>query len=205
MDDNIESIVDPKTFLPVKYSQKLDRSNWSTDEVTMFKHRMMTGHWQSLDDGTKKFFKISPKTRDILSFLYHMRRRKLLEHKQHDFPMMLDNGIGGAKVKTYGYESVRAGVFGKVKALRVEPELTYEKLVIEKGKLRMWICHKDRMICPKISIRAPLANIRIVLHQVLGPGDDFWTKVTAKKTRVKKDWLKRISPAPRGDQDKTDD
>ena len=193
-DDCMESIVDPVTFLPVQYTQVLSRRRWQSNEVTTFDHAQLKGHWQSRTDSTKKTFKISPKQRDILTQLYHMRSGKLNEKKELTFPMVFDDGVGETKVKTGKTEKIKVGIFGKVKSLRMEPAISSENILVAPGKITMWVSQGSRMVCTKIIIRAPLAKIRTVLHRVFGPGNDLWTKATAKRAEPNEDWLERVCP-----------
>lgn len=197
IDDSLESIIDPDSFLPIRYVQKTGRDEDYSNEITTFDHAARKAHWKSETDGSTRDFEIAEDTRDLLSFLYFMRRTELSEKEERTFAIMFDNGIGEAKVKTTEFEQKKVGKFGKIKSLPMTPAISSDNLVLKGGRLQMWITWEGRAVCTRFQVNAPLAKIRLILYQVLGPGDDFWTQTTKKKTKTKDAWLRRISPPHR--------
>jgi hypothetical protein len=176
VDDLVESKVDPDTFLPLSFRRKMTRRKQSCDEVTMFDYSKLEGAWQDRCSNRKKSFSIEPGTKDILTYLYFMRQSKLEAKSEYNYRVMADEGMFSVKVKTKKKKTIKLPFYGGVESLQMDPVFDFDGLLVAGGKFRLWVSDDDRRILTKIQIKRKLADIRIVLQRVAGPGDDSWIK-----------------------------
>ena len=59
------------------------------------------------------------------------------------------------------------------------PEAMFDGLFVRKGKATVWVSRDPRRLLTFSKVRVPFGRVRIKLHEVNGPGDDFW--ITEKK------------------------
>jgi len=56
VDDFIESVVDPVTFLPIRFTKRLSEGRYRLHEITTFDHKARMAHWQHLLKNDSKDF-----------------------------------------------------------------------------------------------------------------------------------------------------
>jgi len=181
VNDKVESIVDPKTFLPVRFLRVMIRRGKICNETTVFDHAKKQATWTSQCSGQSNTFAIAADTRDIMTFMYYTRRKPFPEDSELDHKVMADDGIFDLKLRTRKKEKVKLDTFGKVPSLRIEPKFDFDGLLVDKGKFRLWVSDDKRQLLTRAVIDGRLANIKLTLCRVRGPGDDSWTRATTKK------------------------
>jgi len=178
VDDLIESIIDPTTFLPVRFVKKLKEGHRRNDEVTTFDFEKGEAHWVDYFKKRTKTYPIDPDTRDIVSFMYFMRAHRFESGERREFRVMADEKIYDLFVSAGDIEEVKLKRFGRVKSIRLEPEAAFEGLFVRKGKVTVWVSRDDRSLVTRMVGSIPVASIHVVLWEVRGPGDDFWIQRT---------------------------
>ncbi len=69
VDDFLESVVDPQTFLPLRFTRRLSEGPLPLHEVTTFDHAALQAHWKHLlRKGFEQDFAIEADTRDADQF-----------------------------------------------------------------------------------------------------------------------------------------
>ena len=84
------------------------------------------------------------------------------------------------RVATGDPEDVKLPAFGRVRSLKILPEVNFKGLVIAGGKIALWASLDARHVATRLVVDAPLANVTATLCHIHGPGDDFWTKAMDK-------------------------
>jgi hypothetical protein len=181
VDDAVESLIDPATFLPVRFTKNLSEGRHRYYEVTDFDHTLRVAHWQSKISGRRKELKIDVDTRDIPSFMYYMRVHKFATGTKEHFQVMADDKVYDLWVNTVLREKVKLPRFGAVPCLRLEPDAAFNGLFVRKGRIWVWISDDPRCLGIKMVASIPVANVRALLYSVEGPGDDFWTRKTKER------------------------
>lgn len=176
--DVLESVIDPAGFLPVRFTKQLNEGRYHVNEVTTFDHARRTAHWESLLKKKQRDFAIEPDTRDIITLTYHLRAIRFTPGQRLRYRVMADEKIYDVYVSALGVERVPLPAFGTVRSLKVEPEAAFQGLFLRKGRVWFWIAEDGRRICTKLVGSVPLADIKVVLAEVHGPGDDVWTRKT---------------------------
>jgi hypothetical protein len=187
VDDLIESIVDPETFLPIRFTKKLSEGRYHCDEVTEFDHKKLKAVQVARPNGKPKEFDIESDTRDIVSFMYFMRQNPLKAGHEYKYRVMADEKLYDVFVKVQKNEPVKVGDYGKVDSVMMEPEASFGGIFVRKGRIWLWVSNDPRCLITKVAAKVPFANINVMLKQVLGPGDDFWIKQAKEEVAEKEE------------------
>ncbi len=175
VDDMLESVVDPSTFLPLRFTKRLSEGSHKIHQVTVFNHAAGTALWTDMLSGVEKELVIEPDTRCLLSFMFFMRSHKFEPDSVYHFRVMADDGIHDLDVTSKTLETMRLPYFGKVKSLLLEPEAPFHGLFVRIGGIRAWISNDKRCVLTHATAGFALGTIAVSLRKVEGPGDDFWS------------------------------
>ena len=175
VEDFHESLIDPETFLPIRYTKNLKEGRYRCHEVTTFDFVKKKAKYVHLLNGKNKTYAIDADTRDILSFMYFMRSKSLEENKNPTYRLMADEKIYDLILHTYGTDKIRlSGYDEKVPSLKMFPEAMFDGLFVRKGKATIWVSRDPRRLLTFAKIKVPFGRARIKLQAVNGPGNDFW-------------------------------
>lgn len=180
VDDVLESFVDPVTFRPVRFVRNLKEGRKRHHDVTTFDFTAMTAHWHSYVKNKQRSFPLEPDSRDLVTFMYYMRRHQFEPGTTSQFRVMADDKLYGLSVQAFSTEPVKLERYGKITSLKMEPTASFEGLFVRKGRMLMWVSTDDRRLMTKAEVETPFANVRLVLEEVHGPGKDAWVKRVAK-------------------------
>jgi hypothetical protein len=61
----------------------------------------------------------------------------------------------------------------------LKPEAMFDGLFVRKGKATVWISRDPRHLLTYAKVSTPFGRVSLTLHEVNGPGTDFW--ITEKK------------------------
>jgi len=176
VEDFIESMVDPDTFLPIKYTQRLREGRRKRDDEVHFDHKKGEATWQRIGKGEKKIIKIDADTSDALAFTYRMRGADFDVGRKSNFKVLVDDKLYDLSIEGIGREKRTVDGYGEMSCLEVEPKATFGEIFVRKGKVRLWFSEDKRRVCVRMTGKMPLANLKAHLVKVKGPGDDFWVK-----------------------------
>ncbi len=181
VDDLVESIIDPDTFLPLRFIKRLNEGDYHCDEVTVFDYKTLKARWEAKTSGKVKEFDIEADTRDIISFMYFMRSSGFKPGDERSYRVMADEKLYDLSIKADKIETFSVGRFGKVPCVKLEPQAAFGGIFVRKGRMWMWVSDDPRQLCTKMAARVPVASVYIYLTEVHGPGDDFWVKSQEKE------------------------
>ncbi len=181
VDDLLESIVDPETFLPIRFTKHLSEGRYRCHEVTTFDHVNGIATLENRRDETSRQYEIEEDTRDLISFMYSMRGSTFPVGSEQEFGVMADEKLYNLYVKSLKKERVRVSRIGKVETVLLEPEAKFDGLFVRKGKMRLWVSEDDRRLITKATIKVPVASVVLKLKEVTGPGEDIWVTKRAEK------------------------
>lgn len=179
--DVLESVIDPDGFLPIRFTKQLNEGRYHVNEVTTFDHTNRMAHWVSKLKNKQRDFPIEADTRDIICLTYHLRSVRFTPGQRAHYRVMADEKLYDVYISARAVETLSLSGFGEVRCLKVEPEAAFEGLFLRKGRVWFWIAEDKRRICTKLVGSVPVANIKAVLIEVRGPGDDRWTRATRAK------------------------
>jgi hypothetical protein len=187
VDDTIESLIDPETFLPVQFSKNMSEGKHKYHEVTIFDRTNKVARWESKLSGKKKEYPIEPETRDIPSLMYYLRTRKFTSGKREHFRVQADEKVYDLWLNIQKKEKVDTPYYGDVPCIKIEPEAAFNGLFVRKGKMWVWLSDDSRGLATKIEASIPVANVRSVVIKVEGPGDDVWVKTNVPNITEKQE------------------
>ncbi len=176
VDDTIESYIEPESFLPVYFAKRLREGRYRCDEETVFDHEKGEMRWHSNLNGKKKTLPIEPNTRDIVSLMYYLRRDPFELNVTNDYRVMADEKMYDLTLKADALETIDLGDLGKRSSYRIEPTAAFNGLFVRKGRMIFWVSADDRRICTKLLAEVPVANVRLILSDIKGPGAKEWSK-----------------------------
>lgn len=174
VDDFIESIIDPHTFLPLRFEINLSEGRYRKHEITKFDYENQIAYWRSETRDRENTFPLEPDTRDLVSFAYYMRRIGFTPGSRQHFRVMTDEKIYDLWLEARNYTRVRLPNYGRVNSIEVEPEAAFEGLFVRRGRMTFWVSGDERRVLTRMSASIPVASIRMVLQDVRGPGNDEW-------------------------------
>lgn len=174
VDDFIESLVEPETFLPVRFTKRLNEGRYHCDETTEFDHERGVAVFTNNRSGRRREYAIEPDTRDLVSFMYGMRRVELPVGSRREFRVMADEKLYDLTLRAAKKVGIGLPNHGKVNSVQLEPEAAFQGLFVRSGKMTVWVSDDDRRVITKAAIKVPVAHVNLVLDKVSGPGDDAW-------------------------------
>lgn len=175
VDDHHESLVDPETLLPIRFTKNLKEGDYRCHEITEFDHAAGTAHYEHQTNGKQKTYAIESDTRDILSFMYFMRGELLEPESTSEYRVMADEKIYDLIVNTADIDDIDLPHYAEdVPSLQMVPEAKFDGLFVRKGKATLWVSRDPRRLLTFAKVKVPFGRLRITLHEVHGPGSDFW-------------------------------
>lgn len=184
VDDNVVTYVDGKTLRPLKFVTKLSAGRHERDEVTVFDWDKGVARYTRRREGSDdehKEYEIQENTRDLVSFMYFMRRTDFQENSTYEFEVVVNDKLYELEVNSKGYENVRLKNYGRVRSLRLEPRASFEGVFVRRGEMVVWLSEDERRILTKLEADTPFASVKLLLRNVRGPGDDDWIKKAEEK------------------------
>lgn len=175
-DDLSETLVDPVLYRPIRLRTRLAKRDLASDELITFDYDAGSAHWKSFHDGEEKDIPLDNGLLDIATFLYSLRRTGLESGETRDFRFVGDHGVVEGKLRAFDYETVDLPAYGKVRCLKLKPEADFGGFLVKEGKVTAWVSDDSRRLCTKLVVNGLLANAKVILCQVRGPGDDFWIR-----------------------------
>ncbi len=175
VDDMLESVVDPETFLPLRFTKRLSEGRHKIHQVTVFNHEAGTASWTDLQAGAEKELALDPDTRCLLSFMFFMRSQLFEPDTTYHFKVMADDGIHDLDVCSKSYETIKLPFFGKVKSILLEPYAPFHGLFVRVGEIRLWVSDDERRVLTQGTAGFSLGTISVFLRKVEGAGDDSWS------------------------------
>lgn len=182
VDDTIESLADPQTLLPLRFTKNISEGKHRYYEETVFDRTNLVARWVSKKSGRAKMFPIQPDTRDIPTFMYAMREHRFAPGTREHYRVMADEKVYDLWIDVKEKEKIALSGFGDVPTIRTEPEAAFDGLFVRRGKISIWITDDPRCVAAQIVASVPVATVQAVLCAIEGGGDDRWTKPTAKST-----------------------
>ena len=170
----MESLIDPATFLPIRFTKRSREGTRRSQEVTEFDHAGRVAHWKSLLRNKQKDVPIEADTRDMISLMYYLRREPFRAGQVIRQRVMSDDKVYDLTIRGTAVEDVALDRYGKVRSVRLDPEAAFDGLFIHKGKISIWVSDDARRVCTRIVGEVPVASVRVQLAEVRGPGKDAW-------------------------------
>ncbi|MDD4737568.1 MAG: DUF3108 domain-containing protein, partial [Kiritimatiellae bacterium] len=132
VEDVMESIIDPETFLPLQFIKNLSEGRYRAHEVTRFDHAAGKACMTSLTSGKEKTYDIESDSRDLVSFMYYMRKFDMEPGVEFQQRVVADEDIYDILVRPLKYETVKTVDGEKIESIKVEPKAKFDGLFVRK-------------------------------------------------------------------------
>jgi len=177
IDDRAECVVDPETFTPVRSVVRLSESQKRLNEITTFDYKQRIAHWKKIDAGSVKALAIEPDTRDLLSFLFMLRKQKFEPRQTYHYRILATDKFYDLEINAGDRVEISLPRYGKIACLALEAKTAFKGFLIQVDQMQSWVSEDKRSLCAKFIAKASdFGRIRITLEKVEGPGEDFWLK-----------------------------
>lgn len=163
VDSFIETLVDPVTLLPVRYTKKSHEGKSHSHEVTDFDYASGIARQQDLKRNKITEFAMEAGTRDLVSFMYFLRGTLFAKGSQTQYRVMTDDKIYDLLVRAVKEEKVEIGDNKKVRGMRMEPEASFEGLFVRKGRIGLWLSQEVPTLILRVEVDVPLARVKLIL------------------------------------------
>ena len=181
VEEYLETVLDPATFLPLSFEKISSEGKRKYHEVTTFDHAAKKGVWRSLLKDKQREFAIEADTRDLLGLMYWIRKDPIRAGETRQYQVMTDEKLYDLIVEAGKTERVNLENYGKVACIKMEPKGKFNGMFVRKGRMWLWLSDDERYTICRAVASVPVASIKIMLKNVRGPGDDFWTRGAAQK------------------------
>ena len=177
----MQTLVDPETFLPLGFEKQSSEGKHKHWELTMFNHARKSGKWRSKLRAAERTFDSQEDTRDLMALMYWIRKTPVRAGGEATYEVMTDEKLYEMTLGDAKADTVKLERYGKVKCVEMEPKGKFNGMFIRKGRMWVWVSDDERYTICKVTASVPVANIRVYLTDVEGPGDDFWVTKKRKK------------------------
>ncbi len=174
VENEVEALVDPETFLPLRYWQRVREGRRRRDETTSFFHDQGRAEYVSHRTGKTKTIAIDNDTRDLLTFFYYIRRQGLEVGESASFRVLVDDQVYDLSLLAEAREVIVLPNHGRVSSLRIEPQAKFGEVFVRRGRVWAWLSDDARRLCLRLTGKLTVANVHAVLTEVDGPGQDRW-------------------------------
>ncbi len=176
IENHVVAVVDPETFLPLSYRQRVREGRRRRNETTVFYHDQGYADYTCHRKNRTKRIEISDDTRDLLTLFYAVRRDGMEIGETAHLQVLVDDDIYDLTLTAQEFERVSLPEHGGVRGLRIEPTAKFGEVFVRRGRMWGWLSDDERRVCMRLSADLPVANVHAVLINVSGPGEDRWVK-----------------------------
>lgn len=179
VDDQIDSYIDPVTFLPVRFVKDMSEGKRRELAITDFDHSAREARWRKMTRKLKDWtLPIASDTRDIPSLLYWLRKDGVSAGVTNRYQVMADDKIYDLVLTPEDRkETLPVPGFGPIPCLQVSPDAAFEGLFVRSGKITAWVSKGAPCLITRMDGEVPVARIRIRLAKIEGPGLQAWSNV----------------------------
>jgi hypothetical protein len=181
VNDQIDSFIDPVTFLPVRFVKDISEGSRRELAVTDFDHSARSARWRKVVKKSKDWtLPIAADTRDIPSLLYWLRKEGVVASVTNQYQVMADDRIYDLTMAAEDKKDILpVPGFGAIPCYQVSPDASFEGLFVRTGKLTAWVSKGIPCLITRMDGEIPLASIRIRLAKIEGPESQAWSNVWA--------------------------
>ncbi|MCX7009102.1 MAG: DUF3108 domain-containing protein, partial [Kiritimatiellaeota bacterium] len=150
VDDLMESIVDPETMLPVRFTKIAHEGRYWTHEITVYDHKNKVAHYESKKNGEKQDYPLEADTHDVISMMYVMRSQPFVVGQKPHYRCLTDDKIYDFWVDVLKEEKVELENYGAAPCVKVEPVAAFNGLFVRKGRIWFWLTRDKRQFMTKM-------------------------------------------------------
>lgn len=181
VDDVVEALIDPATFLPSRFYKRLEEGSYRAEELTTFDRSNGIVRWTSLTEDRSLDYEAAPDTRDIISLMYLLRKAEFTPGETNVYVVAGDEGPAEVTVMPLQRTVLKLENHGRVDALRFKTKVSHDPLFQRKFPDEAWVSTDERRVLLRMTVDVPVGHISLQLSKVEGPGSDHWIKPASGK------------------------
>ena len=164
LDDTLETFIEKKTYLPIKYSLVQREKKQNVDDLQLFDFKKLkTFNWykrvkENANADVKEENYIPRYVQDSFSALQFTRGLPLVKGDLYDFPVVTRGKAWLLKVEVMGDEVISVNDHD-VKAIRVKAETHFPGVLQKSGDINFWYAADDARRLLKFQAKVKLGSI----------------------------------------------
>jgi hypothetical protein len=181
VDDVLEVLIDPTTFLPVEFRKDLSEGHYWCKEVTTFDHDsgkawMYSHKWTNTTE-----IAINPDTRDSITFMYYTRGIGFVPGAETQVVgrVLTDDKLYDVYMERLGREKVKTVQGKRIPSIKYEPTAACNGLFNREGRVWMWVSDSKHPLVTKMALKIPVASVKVVLDEVRNEGEGIMLPLPA--------------------------
>lgn len=172
---DVESLIRVSDFLPLRHSQNRREGRRRTEEETVFDYERGVAVWRNARKKREDVIALEPETRDILTFLYYLRRFPFALDSRTHYRVLTDEKIYDLWLNVSKEEEQLKGILDdRIPVVEIEPEAAFDGVFRRQGRLHIHVSRDPRQLMLRMRANIPVGSVRMVLSEVRGPGEDVW-------------------------------
>jgi len=165
LDDVVESFVDVKTFLPIKYSLVQRESKHSIDDIQLFDREQLKTYYRlkkvkvGVEHKESKDVHIPYYSQDALSALFFLRGLPLKNGDKYSYYIATRGRITKMNVDVVGVEKISTPI-GARDAIHLRATTQYSGDLVKKGHMDYWLSNDDQRIFLRFDAQIKLGSVK---------------------------------------------
>ncbi|GAB2776399.1 DUF3108 domain-containing protein [Rhabdobacter roseus] len=171
--DQWRSYIDTSAILPHMFYREIKENNYRKEETVVFNHKNNTAQASEKDE--KKSFKVPDNVHDIISGYYFLRTvnfNRVSEGEIVEVPTFFDGEVYKLRVR-YGGRDVVKTKFGKIKVLKLTPQIPDNKFFKGENALRIWVSDDDNKVPIKVQVDLVIGALEMDMKSYRGLRTDL--------------------------------
>lgn len=162
--DHFESFLDTQAILPLQFIKNQKEGGYEDTDFVLFNYKL------------KKYFskkgsqEIPLDIQDVLSVAYYARTLDVKDKPigtEFLLNVYLDNEIHTLKFRIDGFETLKTDV-GKIKTIRVIPEVIGGRVFKDKNALKVWVSNDDNKLPVRLQADILVGSIKVDITKYSG-------------------------------------
>ena len=174
VEDKIVVTIEPRDFLPVLFQVDMREGSHIRHEITTFDYDAGTAVWTAPSKQKTRTIAIDPGLRDLLSFMYYMRKDGLPGGTNLTLRVLVDSKDRTVPVVVGDCETVDVPGHGNVACLRIVPTIEFAVSFNKPDSIAAWISTDARHLCTRAKVSVPIGSLTAELIEVGGPDAAQW-------------------------------
>ncbi|MCS6772125.1 MAG: DUF3108 domain-containing protein [Kiritimatiellae bacterium] len=174
IDDVVESIVDPTTFLPIRFEKRLQEGGSLRHDITFYNREEGRVFWHNLLVPERRDFPAPRDIRDILSLMYSLRSADFRPGQTNWYVVSGDEGIITVGIDVNSHQTFEHPRYGRIPAYFIRPIVGNDPLFLGRIPRQLWISSDPPYVLLRLSVEAPVGRIHLTLDEILGHPRGPW-------------------------------
>lgn len=162
VDDTYESFIDKSTQLPVQFKRDINEGGYIKNKIIYFFQRNQTAKVKDLKHNTEEEYKTDKNVQDMISVFYYARNQMEKSFKKEGDSLIVNMFFDEEdyKLKTvYLSSEVIKTKFGKIKALKLRPNVQSGRVFEGDSSLTVWVSADKNKIPLRIKAKLSVGSL----------------------------------------------